>query len=307
VSLAGATRLSVNAAFARLGVDLGIDRVARVARAMGIASPVPSDEPQLSLGGGDLGVTTWDLAAAYATLANGGTSIPATVIDRIEDGDGEVVWRPDHTARRALAPDVAYVTAGVLQGAVEGGTGLAARVPGWAVAGKTGTTSDHADAWFVGTTPTLSAAVWLGRLEGAVPLRDVQGVAAVTGGTIPAEIFADLVAAALAGDEPVPFTLEDGAWVDVEIDAASGLRAAPWCPGDRVRLPRILAPTETCPRPPPDRDEPTPTAATGTVAPEPPEAEPVEDEPDEQEPAETQPAEAEPAEAEPAETEQVAR
>jgi membrane peptidoglycan carboxypeptidase len=259
VTLAGATRTSSNAAYARLGIDVGIDRVAGLARELGVASPVPGDEPQISLGGGELGVTTWDLAAAYGTLANGGTRVSATVIDRIEGPDGEVVWRPDRTPHRAVTPDVAYVTTQVLQGAVEGGTGLAARVPGWEVAGKTGTTSDHADAWFAGTTPALAAAVWVGHVEGAVPLLGVQGVPELTGGSIPARIFGDLLRDALAGTEPVPFELDDEHWVDVEVDPETGRRAAAWCPGERVRLPRVLAPTETCPGPPPPPAAPEPT------------------------------------------------
>lgn len=251
VSLAGATRVSVNAAFARLGVEVGTKRVAALARGMGVASPVPSDEPQISLGGGELGVTTWDLAAGYATLANGGIHVPTTVIDRIEDEHGEVVWRPDATPEQALSPDVAYVTTSVLEGVVEAGTGLAARVRGWQVAGKTGTTSDHADAWFAGTTPVLSAAVWVGHVEGRVPLEGVRGVPRVTGGSIPAEIFADLMRAAHADREPTPFELAEEHWVEVELDPVSGLRAAAWCPGERVTVPRVLVPTETCPEPPP--------------------------------------------------------
>jgi membrane peptidoglycan carboxypeptidase len=267
VSLAGATRLSVNTAYARLGVDVGIHRVAATARAMGVVSPVPPDEPQITLGGGELGVTTWDLAAGYATIANGGEHVPTTVVDRVEDADGEVVWRPDRRPRQALSPDVAYVTAGVLEGVVEAGTGLAARVPGWQVAGKTGTTSDHADAWFAGTTPALSAAVWVGHLEGRIPLEGVRGVRRVTGGSIPAEIFADLMRAAHEGREPVGFELDDRHWADVEIDPVTGLRAAEWCPGERVRVPRVLAPTETCPEPPPP-PEPEAPPAPPTPAPE---------------------------------------
>jgi membrane peptidoglycan carboxypeptidase len=256
VSVAGATRLSVNAAYARLGVDVGIGRVAGLARAMGVTSPVPSDEPQITLGGGALGVTTRDMAAGYATLANGGLHVPTTVIDRVEDADGEVVWQPDRTGRQALSPDVAYVATNVLEGVVEAGTGLAARVPGWPVAGKTGTTSDHADAWFAGTTPVLSAAVWIGHVEGRVPLVGVRGVRRVTGGSIPAEIFSDLMTAAHADREPASFELDADLWVTVEVDPVSGLRAASWCPGERIRVPRILAPTTSCPEPEP---EPEPT------------------------------------------------
>jgi membrane peptidoglycan carboxypeptidase len=285
VTLAGATRLSVNTAFARLGVEVGTKRVAALARAMGVASPVPGDEPQITLGGGGLGVTTWDLAAGYATIANGGTHVPTTVIDRIEGSDGEVVWRPDRTPHRALTEDVAYVTATVLEGVVEEGTGLAARVPGWQVAGKTGTTSDHADAWFVGTTPVLAGAVWVGHVEGRVPLQGIRGAARMTGGTVPAEIFADVLRAALADREPVPFGLDDAHWVEVEIDPTTGLRAAPWCRGERERLPRVLAPTETCPEPPPPDPTPEPVDAAGDG----PEPAPAAEDLDRSDPASPQP------------------
>jgi membrane peptidoglycan carboxypeptidase len=278
VTLAGATRISVNAAFARLGVEVGTKRVAAVARGMGVVSPVPSQEPQISLGGGELGVTTWDLAAGYATIANAGVHVPTTVIDRIEDEDGEVVWRPNAVPQQALSPDVAYVTATVLEGVVEGGTGLAARVPGWQVAGKTGTTSDHADAWFAGTTPALAAAVWVGHVEGRIPLVGVRGVAQVTGGSIPAEIFADLMRAAHAGRDPVPFELGDEHWVEVEIDPVTGLRAAAWCPGETVTVPRVLVPSDTCPEPPPPPPAPEPRPAPEPTD-EPTDVQPPEDHP----------------------------
>lgn len=264
VSLSGATRVSVNAAFARLGVELGSDRVAALARDMGVTSAVPADDPQIALGGGQVAVTTTDLAAGYATLANGGRHVPTTVIDRVVADDGRVVWEADREPRRVLDADVAYVTTQVLQGVVEAGTGLDARVEGWQVAGKTGTTSDHVDAWFAGTTPTVAAAVWVGHAEGRVPLHDVQGVPRVTGGTIPARIFSEVVAAAVDGRTPVPFELDDARWVTVEVDPRTGLRAAAWCPGERVRVPRVLAPSETCPAPPP---APPPAAEAPTSPP----------------------------------------
>jgi membrane peptidoglycan carboxypeptidase len=268
-TLTDATRASINASFARLGRDVGIRRVATLSEAMGIASSVPHD-PQITIGGGQLAVTPLDLAAAFGTLANLGTHVPTTVVSHIEDADGRVVWRPDTTGRPVLPASAAYVTTQVLREAVERGTGRAARIEGWEVAGKTGTTSDHADAWFVGYTPVLSTAVWVGRAEGRIPLHDVRGVARVTGGTIPARIFADVVGAALEPVEPVGFILPDDEWVLVEVDPRSGLLAAAWCPGRTERLPRVLAPSETCPEPPPP-------------PPPPPEPEPADDEDDEAE------------------------
>ena len=250
ISLTAATQASVNTAFVRLGVDVGLERVAGLANAMGVRSPIPQRDVQLTIGGGSLGVTTLDLAAGMATLANLGTHAPTTVVSRIEDQDGQTVWVPA-PERQVLAPSAAYVTLDVLRGVVERGTGVRAQVDGWEVAGKTGTTSDHTDAWFMGTTPTLSAAVWVGHAEGRVPMLDVQGIARVTGGSLPATIFADLMTRALQDVEPVAFTLPDSEWARVEIDPRTGLLAAPWCPGTVERIPRVLVPTDTCPEPPP--------------------------------------------------------
>jgi penicillin-binding protein 1A len=279
VTLAGATRLSVNSAFARLGVDIGVHRVAATATAMGVGSHVPPDDAQITIGGGALGVTPLDMAAAFATLGNLGTRHETTPVTRIEDRDGHSVWLPDTTPNKVLAPSAAYVTAEVLQDAVERGTGRAARVEGWEVAGKTGTTSDHTDAWFVGTTTALAGAVWMGHVEGRVPMTNVRGVARVTGGSLPASLFSEVMTAALADLEPVPFELPDEEWELVEIDPRTGLRAASWCPGEVERVPRVLVPRETCPEPPPAPAPPPPPPP----APEPEESEPdEEDEPDDE-------------------------
>jgi membrane peptidoglycan carboxypeptidase len=268
VTLAGATRASVNSAFARLGDDIGIARVAKLAGAMGVRSTVPEDDPQLTIGGGRLAVTPLDLAAAYGTLANLGMHVPTTPVARIEDASGQLVWLPDTTPRPALPPSAAFVSTEVLRDVVERGTALAARVPGWEVAGKTGTTSDHADAWFVGYTPVLSTAVWMGHVEGRVPLQNVRGVRRVTGGTLPARIFADFTRAALADVVPVPFELPPEEYELVEVDPRTGLRAAAWCPGETQRLPRVLVPRETCPEPPPPPPVRPAPAPVPTVAPD---------------------------------------
>jgi membrane peptidoglycan carboxypeptidase len=274
VSLTGATRASVNSAFARLGDEVGIARVAGLATAMGVRSPVPEQDVQITIGGGGLAVTPLDLAAGYGTLANLGVHVPTTAVASVQDERGAMVWLPDTVGRPALDPSAAHVTTEVLQDVVERGTALAARVPGWEVAGKTGTTSDHADAWFVGYTPVLSTAVWMGHVEGRVPMIDVRGVRRVTGGTIPARIFSDFTTAALADVTPVPFQLPDDGYVLVDVDPETGLLAAAWCPGVTERLPRILAPRETCPQPPPpppptpvEPPPPPPTAEPSPVRP----------------------------------------
>jgi penicillin-binding protein 1A len=272
-----------------------LSRVAGLATAMGVQSSIPEDDPQLTIGGGGLAVTPLDLAAAYGTLANLGEHVPTTPLTRIEDATGATVWLPDTVARPVLAPSAAHVTTEVLREVVERGTALAARVPDWEVAGKTGTTSDHADAWFVGYTPVLSTAVWLGHVEGRIPLENVRGIRRVTGGTLPARIFADFTAAALADVDPVPFALPDEEYVLVELDPATGLLAAEWCPGETQRVPRVLVPRERCPEPPPP-PPPPPSPPPAPPRPEPAPtipAEPAdegEDDGDEREPVDGRPA-----------------
>ena len=260
VTLAGATRTSVNTAFARLGLEVGLDRVAAMARASGVTSDLPRDDPQLTIGGGRTEVSALDLAAGFATLANLGVHAPTTVITAIEDAQGQTVWLPPSSTSAPITPAGAYVTLQVLQDAVERGTGLNARIDGWEVAGKTGTTSDHADAWFAGATVPLAAAVWIGHLEGRVPLENVRGVPRVTGGTLPAMIFSDVIGQVLAERPPIPFTLPSEHWRTVDIDPRSGLLAADHCPGERRQLPVILVPDEECPPPPPPRPAPEPPA-----------------------------------------------
>ncbi|MBW3657154.1 MAG: transglycosylase domain-containing protein [Actinobacteria bacterium] len=264
VTLEEATWASVNGAFARLILELGTGRVAALARAMGVQSPINEDAP-IALGGVDPGVSPLDMAAAYATLANGGERVPATPIDRIEDADGAVVHRPDDRGRRVLDPSAAFVTTKILQGVVENGTGVRARIPGWEVAGKTGTTQSYADAWFVGYTPTLAASVWVGRPEGRVPMHDIRGVRNVTGGSFPARIWRSYATAALVDEQPVDFSLPEEYYEIVELDPETGLRAAPWCAGEPTAVPRAIVPRETCPSP---TAVPTRTATPVLVCPE---------------------------------------
>lgn len=276
ITLEEATRASVNAAFARLGLQIGIDRVVATAHALGITSPL-NEDPAVALGGLEVGVSPLEMAAAYATLANGGSRVPVSPVARIENAEGQVVWRPDRTPRKALDPSAAYVVTRMLQTVVEEGTGRAADLPDRPVAGKTGTVDDHTDAWFVGYTPGLAAAVWVGHPHGRVPLTGVAGIRRVTGGTLPARIWRAFMEEALADRPPQPFTLAAEHFRAVEIDPATGLLAAPWCPGEQRLLPRAIVPRETCPRPAPSPSAPpapSPTISPGTSPTPPPEQSP---------------------------------
>ena len=117
-------------------------------------------------------------------------------------------------------------------------------------AGKTGTTNDYVDAWFVGYTPDLVTAVWVGYPQGAVPMFDVRGIR-VTGGSFPALIWRDFMSAALSDVPPRAFRLPQEELVTVEIDPATGLLATEWCPGKKKTMLRQVAPVAYCPMPTP--------------------------------------------------------
>jgi penicillin-binding protein 1A len=254
-----ALALSSNGAFARLAVDLGGPRIAEQAQAMGVTSDTGSNDA-IVLGGLRHGVTPLEMASAYATLANTGIHVPPTPIVRVTDAEGKLLWRPAPDPRVAVDPENSYLSTQALQEVVESGTGQAARLSRPA-AGKTGTTQNYRDAWFVGFTPQLAASVWVGHTRPR-PMYDVHGVSRVEGGTFPARIWQSFMTAALAGKPVRPFPYPSRSAVTVRVDPASGLLAAPWCaPGvAHTALPKQL-PTSFCPQPPPPPPASAPVAA----------------------------------------------
>jgi penicillin-binding protein 1A len=245
---------SVNAVFARVALELGAGRLVTQAKLMGIRSHLPV-YPSIVLGSGE--VSALDMAAAYATLANQGTAIEPTTIRKITLATGEIL-RPDRkVVRDAVSPGNAYLLTKVLEQVIERGTGRAAAI-GRPAAGKTGTTNDYTDAWFVGYTPQLVTSVWVG-YPLPRPMTNVHGIS-VFGGTFPALIWKAFMSRALEGKPVQRFELPTGELVTVEIDPVTGLLSAPWCPGKPKRMLRQLAPTEYCPPPPPPAVEtPAPT------------------------------------------------
>ena len=260
---------SSNGAFARLGLELGPGAVEGMAHAMGVTSEIGSN-PAIVLGGLTHGVSPLEMAGAFATLANGGVHVPPTPIARITDADGEVLWEPRRSPRVALDPATAWLVTDTLREAVERGTGQAARLDRPA-AGKTGTVQDHTDAWFVGFTPELAAAVWMGYPDAPRPLVNIRGIPAVQGGDWPARIWRTFMTAALAGEPPRDFPYPDSLVETVLVDPLTGGLATPWCPvtEELTGLPGEL-PTFTCPvhtGPPPLGGDRATEPATPTTAP----------------------------------------
>ena len=201
INLLDATAHSVNTVYAQLVVALGPQKVVDMAHELGIESelkPVPS----IALGTQDVSVL--EMASAYSTLARGGFRVEPEVIMKVSTADGNVIQENRPRRTRVLDRDQADTVTYALQRVVNGGTGTGAKF-GKPVAGKTGTSEDYGDAWFVGYTPRLTAAVWMGYPEGqAHAMVDVHG-RKVNGGSFPATIFSRFMSRATRNHEATPF------------------------------------------------------------------------------------------------------
>jgi penicillin-binding protein 1A len=164
-----------------------------MAESLGIKASELGAYPSLVLGTAD--VSPLEMAAGYATFADSGVYHAPLLVTRVTRADGSPLPLPVQPAKRVvLTPDQAADESYVLQQVVLQGTGTAAGGLGTPVAGKTGTTQNSADAWFIGYTPNLTTALWMGYASGSIPMGQVQG------GTIPAELWHTYMASALASE-----------------------------------------------------------------------------------------------------------
>jgi penicillin-binding protein 1A len=194
-SITRATLRSDNTVYAQLTLDVGPDYVWRMAKRLGVHL---TQKPVASIGLGSLSVSPLDMATAYATFAAGGIYAAPMAITKVVLPSGQVdedsSWgHPD--TKRALSPGVAWKVNDVLKQNALYGTGYGSNDGIHPNAGKTGTTEDHADAWFVGYTRDLSTAVWMGYPRGEIPMLDVHGVS-VAGATFAVPIWHQFMAAA---------------------------------------------------------------------------------------------------------------
>jgi len=215
-----ALRLSRNVIAVHIMEKIGIETVIRHAHAMGIKEEL---KPYLSLALGSAEVTVVEMASALSVLSNMGIKFEPTTIKKIIDANGNVI--EDNTKRKGLkilpAP-TAYTVTDMLKAVIDSGTGTNAFI-GRPAAGKTGTTSDYRDAWFVGYTPDYSAVVWIGN-------DDFSPMERVYGGDYPAMIWSDFMKKA---EEKLPvtdFKLPESDYVEVDICPESGLIAGAKCP-----------------------------------------------------------------------------
>jgi penicillin-binding protein 1A len=210
ISLTDATTTSDNSVYSQVGIHVGPSRISRLAKRMGLRSPVSSNYAMI-LGGLKIGVTPLDLAHAYETLATGGRRVfnptlgtpqkGPTGISEIQcpnqvcGGGSDIKDEP--TYQRVLPANIAHTVHDILTTVVQSGTGTQAGISGVDVAGKTGTTTNYGDAWFVGWTPQLTTAVWVGFPNKLVSMSTAYNGGPVEGGTYPAIIWHDFMSSAL--------------------------------------------------------------------------------------------------------------
>ncbi len=200
-TITGQTKRSSNCAFLRLGQIIGLAKVIPLAKQLGITSTLREN---VSLPLGTSEVKPFDMAVAYSTFANDGMRNEPYFVDRIEDRDGRVIYQHQPNPQRVLQPQTARLITQVLAANVQGGTGRRAQIStGQPAAGKTGTTNESTDVWFVGYTPQLATAIWMGAAGSTnIPMKFAGGA---TGGKFPALTWGVYMSSLTANVPVVPF------------------------------------------------------------------------------------------------------
>jgi penicillin-binding protein 1A len=207
-TLTGATAFSDNSIFAEVGLKVGTERIAKLAHRMGITTPL-STNPAMTIGGLTVGVTPLDMAHSYETLAHGGERVSGSLVEgdspvgiqQVQAGsqplpDGSRLDKNKVRTNRVLPAWVAQTETSMLETVIQYGTGKAAAI-GQFAAGKTGTTSNYGDAWFVGWDSKFTVAVWVGYPNKLIPMTTDFNGTPVLGGTFPALIWHDFMISAL--------------------------------------------------------------------------------------------------------------
>jgi len=201
VTLSEAFARSLNTVAAQVGNEIGENRTVNLAKRFGIRSPL---KPLPSIALGSQEVSLYELTRAFGTFSNMGKRLDPYMITAIEDSRGTLLYeRPDYEPVEVYDEKLARQMNSMLARVVASGTGTKARIPGWTVAGKTGTSQDWRDGWFIGFTSQMIGGVWVGN-------DDDSSMARVTGGGLPAQLFSEVMTLSLAGDTPTPLEGAEG-------------------------------------------------------------------------------------------------
>jgi penicillin-binding protein 1A len=200
-TLTTATWQSIDTVYAQVIQQVGVKAVADMAKRLGVWTAFDESDFGLSYTLGTNPVSPLEMASAYATFANQGVAISPSPVVRAVDDQGKVVYDDSHPkGTRVLSAAVSDTVTSILQGVIQHGTGFPTAVIGRPAAGKTGTANGPTDAWFVGYTPQLSTATWMGYGNNDnTPLLNIKGVGEVYGASYPAEAWHDFMVASLAG------------------------------------------------------------------------------------------------------------
>jgi penicillin-binding protein 1A len=276
LNLVDATAHSVNTIYAQIVTAVGPDKVADMAHKLGITSSL---DPVVSIALGTQNVSVLEMADAYLTFSQQGVQVKPRLVEKVSLADGTVLADARPVRTRVLERAQADVVNYALKQVVENGTGGGARF-GKPVAGKTGTTEKYGDAWFVGYTPKLVAAVWMGFPSGqSKSLLGVHGVPKVNGGSLPATIFSRFMAAVArnvdSGDfaKPASFPgkllpsagrIPPGSTTSTPSPGPA--TPSPTGPVPPSTAPATTPPTTTKPKPPPTTGPPSPPTTKGALS-----------------------------------------
>jgi penicillin-binding protein 1B len=231
-----ALAMSRNLGTIHVGEQVGFDRIAALWKKVGVGTP-PLGVPSITLGVFEL--TPLEVAQAYTLFTNGGSVRPLRALDRIQTAD-RVLTPASAAPKRVARPDTTFLVTNMMRSVIDEGTGAGARAAGFSAdaAGKSGTTNDLRDAWFVGFTPELLTVVWVG-YDDNQPL-------GLTGSAAALPIWTEFMKGALAGHPNVMFEPPDGVTF-AEIDRDTGKLAVPGCPHTMMEAFLVgTVPTEYC-------------------------------------------------------------
>jgi membrane peptidoglycan carboxypeptidase len=238
---------SINTTAARIAKRVGLREVAETAKLLGIESKVP-EVPSITLG--SVEVRPLELLEVYMTLANHGKGGEPFVIKAIQNPDGSEFYRSEYRVTPRIDPGVADMMTHLLQGVFAEGTAAFASSLGFdrPAAGKTGTTNDYRDSWFVGYTPQLTALVWAGLDQGVIEeaIREarkkdktIPKKVRLTGASAALPVWIEIMKRSLQYEPALPFPESDHL-VDIRLDLKSGQRASDSCPENQVVLEKVI-------------------------------------------------------------------
>jgi penicillin-binding protein 1A len=246
VTLTQALAMSLNTVAVRLGLEVGAKNVVRTAHRLGISSKLDANA-SIALGTSEVSLT--ELVGAYAPFANGGLGVAPHVVTRIRTGEGKVLYtRPADQLGQVIEPRHVAMMNTMMQETLLNGTARKAEIPGWMAAGKTGTSQDFRDAWFIGYTANLVTGVWLGNDDNS-PTRKA------TGGGLPVEVWTRFMRAAHQGVAAAPLPGSQAGGFFSTIAQAASPSSAP--------VVNAAAPASAAGRPAPTRTSVRPEAASG--------------------------------------------